>query len=844
MLNLPGDISPLWLLLTLPVIVWLLYRLISRLVFLNRIGKIHRGELYAGSLKKRELIRYYKDVEKKLSDPESPLYKRQEIGDLWVDRLIQTGGIKWYHLISKHFAGEYLYPCFMHSLKGRKLFQVFQENLGDNDIQTLETLGSSCSSLPFDGKTASQMLWEQKKLLRELTLSSKGDVRYFAYNILVHYEDDLSLKTVSGGFNDPHMPVRRLLVDEAVFEDREQGYAILEHILLNDPSRNVRLAAAGRVNKDYGDLKKIDPSLMSTEQALHYLSLMEAGSDQDENLALDFLLSEESSLVREAAIYLEKKGVLRRYAQELHLGDKTDFERKYKLLSKAVSVNVTGFFQYFPWDREGPIMAAARLLVGRGDLKWLQKLAETVFSRDPYGTENSLEIYRTAVKTIDGSGSDECHRLKALELKKHQNDPLLMEVLLESIPPEREYYYLDDLFFLLENGQDFCRQLVRERLFTYEPSLILTELTEQLLNEENVLSFRADILIVLAALHLDYTLQMILEHLPLLDEEELLNLSSDLDQFDQEKLRRLAVVLFDSCDSDIHRTLTFALPLSQGILFRERFFKFLSNRDWDLRRAALIKLHSLDELKVDNGLPLLNDPDERVRATAVSLLMDLDEEGVQEVIGELLFSKDESENVKKAVISGLINSDSNGSLDLLFDYLSRNEGKRGKIIPLLAGRRDKVYVEGLIRNFVKSDPAFRKELKPIFIALGMAMDEPMAELLRKQSSEARKLIEEILEEGGYTDKLISALRNPDQNERIRAVEQLISLENRETLKAVFLAADDPSGAVRVGMVRALEKLNTEGSSKLLKELCEDPDKKVRTFAFWALERLENRNSKA
>ncbi len=837
-------ISPLWFLLPLPLLLFLIYRLTARLIFLAKLGKINRGELYRGNLKKKELIRYYRDVEKRLGDPESPLYRRSEIGDLWVEKLLQTGGIKWYNLISSHFPGEYLYPCFLHSLTGRKLFHVFRENLGEDVVLTLETLGKSCASTPFDGKRAAALFSEHKKSLRELLASSLGDVRYFAYNILVHYEDELSLKIILGGFKDPHKPIRKLLVEKALFSGREEGYEILEHILLNDPSRTVRQSAALRINRDYGDLKKIDPALMSTEQALHYLSLMDRESDRDENLALEFLESEDSSLVREAALFLEAKGVLSRLARELHRGDRTDYERKTGLLAAAVRVNVTGFFNDFPWDREGSLLAATRLLAGRGDLKWLLKLGETVFNRDPYGTENSLEIYREAVRTIDGSGSDDCHRLKAMELKKYQDDPLLMEILLSSIPPEREYYYLDDLLYLLEKGQDFCRELVRYRLSSYESSLLLSPLTEQLLNEGNPPSLRGDVLIVMAALHLDYTLQMILEHLPLLGEDELLALSADLELFDREKLNNLAHVLFDACDGDIHRSLIYALPLSLGESCRDRYFAFLGNRDWDIRRAALTKLYGMGELNVANGLPLLNDPDERVRTTAVSLLMDLDEEDIREVVGELLFSAEESENVKKAVILGLINSENRGSLDLLFSYMTRNEAARSGIIPLLSHRSDPNYMEGLIGNFLKADPAFRKELKPVFLRLSLSMDEPMAALLKQQSTEARKLIEEILEEGGYTDKLIASLRSPDQQERTRAVEQLISLENRETLKAVFLAADDPSGAVRVGMIRALEKLDSPGSLALIRELGEDPDKKVRTYALWARERLENRTGEA
>ncbi|MDC7222164.1 MAG: HEAT repeat domain-containing protein [Spirochaetales bacterium] len=841
MLDFLRGLSLYWMIIPVLFLGALIFLLIRRLRFIGKLKRIERGEIFTGDLKKSELIRYYDLVEKRLADKDSPLYGRREIGDLWVDKLIQTGGVKWYNLIVKHFPGEYLYPCFLQSLTKKKLFRVFRENLDQDDIFTLEILGKSCGSTPFDGKAASELLGEEKKILRKMASSSSADVRFFAYNILVHYEDDLSRSAVMHGFSDSHRPVRILLVEKTSFVDRNEAYRTLEHLLLHDPGLSVRTAAAKRINRDFKDLKKIDPQSMTTDQALHYISLMENDSDRDEKIALSFLESEEKSLVREAALFLEKKGVLQRFCSELHLGDGEDYERKIRLLGQAVSVNVTGFFTSYPWSGDDALLGAARLLKGRGDLRTMEKLASAVFAREPYASEFSLEIYRAVAESVDGTASDECHRIKALELKKHQDDPLIMEILLTSIPREREFYYMNDLFYLLEKGQDFCRLLVRDRLSGYEPALILTELNDQLLNEENPVRFRADVLIILIGFHLDYTLQMVLEHLPLLDEDELVRISPALEKYDREKLSRLSEVLFKSCDGDIHRSLIYSLPLDTALEYEDRIVSFLGSRDWDIRRAVLVKLYALGKLTVNSGLPLLNDPDDRVRTTAVSLLMDLDEEDVREVVKDLLFSDGESDKVKKAIITGLIKSNNPGSLDLLFDFLTREESYRPKVLELLFLRSDSFYVEGLIRNFVKGESSLREEFKPLFIHLGVSMEEPMAELLKRQSTEARKMIEEILEEGGYMDRLAVLMKSPEPEQRRRAVETLVSLETRDALKAALMAAEDPDKAVRVAVIRALEKLNTKAGAALIQELTEDPDKKVRTFALWARERLESRN---
>ncbi|MDC7220535.1 MAG: HEAT repeat domain-containing protein [Spirochaetales bacterium] len=819
----------------------LLFFLVKKLRFLSKLNKIERGEIYSGDLSKAELIRYYKQVERHLSNPDSPLYGRKEIGDLWVEKLIETGGVKWYNLILKHFPGDYLYPCFIQSLRKKKLFKVFQENLGEDEILTLEILGKSGESRDFDGQAASELLDRHKKTVSKLISSPLGDVRFFAYNILVHYNDRSSIESVLKGFSDSYKAVRICLVKKTRFNDREQGYRILEHLLLHDPSFSVRKEAAHRINKDFSDLKSIDPQHLTGDQAVHYISLMDLGSEKDERNALFFMESQDLSIVREAALFLEKRGVFDRYSLELHLGDKEDFERKISLMKRALSVNVSGFFENYKWEGDDRLLAAARLLKGRGDLKAMENLVSAVFARDPYDSEYSLEIYKAAALSVDGSASDECHKLKAMELKKHQDDPLTMEILLSSIPGEREFYYMNDLFYLLEMGQPFCQQLVRERLSRYDAAHILTELHDQLLDEEKPVSFRADVLIILTQFHLDYTLQMILEHLPLLSDDQLISLSLSWEKFDRDKLHYLAGVLFDSCDGDIHRSLIYSLPLWEALAYEDKILKFGGSRDWDIRKAAITKLHGMGRFTVELGLPFLNDPDFRVRAAAVSLLMDFDEEDVREVMGELLFSEEEPESVRDAVIMGLIKSDNEGSLDLLFDFFARRESHRSRILEMLSCRADSFFAGQLVRNYVKLDSSLREMIKPLFINLGMNIESSLSELLKTQSTEARKLIEEILDEGGYLDRLNEELKSPLPSKRVSAVEKLISLEKPLALKTAIMAVGDPEKAVRIAVIRALERLNSSGSALLIQELTDDPDKKVRTFALWAKERLESRN---
>jgi len=58
-------------------------------------------------------------------------------------------------------------------------------------------------------------------------------------------------------------------------------------------------------------------------------------------------------------------------------------------------------------------------------------------------------------------------------------------------------------------------------------------------------------------------------------------------------------------------------------------------------------------------------------------------------------------------------------------------------------------------------------------------------------------------------------------------------------RGLVTAAKDPDQEVRVCVVKALEKLDSDQGREILEKLKEDPDNRIRKYTLWALERLDS-----
>lgn len=826
----------------LPIYVWLLavalplsalIIALSPLPFLWNLKGIIRGRKGWDSLNERGVYRFYTLVEKRIT-PDSPLLTHPVFTAVWLGKFRNSGGRKWLELIDRYGVPEGLFECFLICLRKASSYPALESYLDENGW---ERLGRSCPGGPFDREKGSRLTEGRKGELARLLASNRWQTRYFAYSLLMNGKDDISRGLVEKGFTDQSRVIRELLATGVSWEERERVYRRLKDLVLMDPVVKVRTAAGQRINREFSDLKDFDYTVLEGDRILSMIGMMSPDSDGDEAQAVILLDRNDDRIIWEAARFLEAKGTLSRLFRELYPGDRKGFERDTALLAKAARVNVVRFFQdKQAWERGGALLGAARILKGRGDLAYLEKLARTVFSRNPYGSALSREIYHATVEAIDVTGSDACHKLKSLELKKHRNDPFLMNLLLQSIPREREFFYLDDLFHLLEKGEPSQRTLIRKRLCRFQPSLIVTPLYDLLLNDESDLDLRGHVVLILASLGLDYTLPLILENLPLVSEEDWEALSAALENFDEDTLAPQMAILFDACDRDIHLGLIRSMPPFLAPRFEKTLLAFLDNPDGELRKAVLLGMDRWGGLPLEKGWKLLEDPLDEIREITVSQLMDGQGDKILDVLIEIIETEDESRSVKEAVVNGIFRSCSPRGWDYLFDLLTQETEWGDYFFSLLPGRADGFVLQRVIDYYRISAPPLRKRMKPVILAFGQDMDDPLRDLITSLEGKGRDILSRLLIESGYVSRLALRLNSTDRDRRIRAVEILIALGTREALKTALMAVNDPLEEVRIAVVRALERMDTPRTFALLDELAEDGNGKVRRYAQWARER--------
>ena len=109
--------------------------------------------------------------------------------------------------------------------------------------------------------------------------------------------------------------------------------------------------------------------------------------------------------------------------------------------------------------------------------------------------------------------------------------------------------------------------------------------------------------------------------------------------------------------------------------------------------------------------------------------------------------------------------------------------------------------------------------------------------MREDIPSLRSYIGEILEKTGHIESKIRKLSHRDTNRRREAAEFLSLIGTRSAFRGIVLAARDPDEEVRVRVIKALEKLETEEGNEILQALENDPDRRVRKYTLWALERL-------
>jgi len=800
------------------------------------------GTLISNRYSDRFLLRNSGLIERFARKGYPHIVKLTGIGRLWTERLIQKKRKGDFLRVLQFSPETGLFKCFLVSLEKRGLARHLLNWIEQaEDYLALQKLALSGRGEDFNGRKAAALLHNWLQRIREMTGDPEWASRYFSLKILLHDGDEKSVRAVWDGLKDTHPLIRMTVVREFVTDERGRLASELGRLFLRDPAFEVRRTAWARIQGEFLDLHSIDPKKLSHEEVIHLLELLRPGSKEDENVALQHIEGEDLELRFIAAQFLELCGTLERMILEVDLGDREGLERNFSLLSKASQVNVTSFLVATErTDNPASLLIAARILKENGNRPLITHVAKKVF-RMMDARSGYMEIYEATLNSISVRGNDEALRLLDRELFKRKSSRTHIEPILNALPGRSDSFFLDTLFLFLRDPEFPAKKALREALERMPASLVLPEILAILRAGRTYFPHAVRILalMVLGEMKLPYCFQTVLENLPTLPLNEARQLARVLSSFPMDVFIEKTKCLLESSDSKVRSALVSCLPATGKKDFLPFIRECLKDADPQVRIASVWALVEYNDTRTLNRLTsMLRDPLERVRVETAKALGANGSDFILESLRETLIDKNELETVKQAAIIGLGSSGTLSSIDILIEGLDSETSLDEQLTRALAEKTEKQEVAHLIERFRGAVQSVRDKLKEVFKAMGERGEPALVELLKEENPSLHSFLAEILEDTGFVESAIRGLSHREMSVRREAAEVLCLVATESAYRGIVIAARDPDDEVRVKVVKALERLETEEGKKILSSLSHDPERRIRRYTHWALERLK------
>jgi len=741
---------------------------------------------------------------------------------------------------------EGIYPVFSAALSGKRLEQFLLTWFRDNlDFYYLRIIAVKSRGEKFNEKKAEKLLSEYLELVRELTGDPEWPARFFALKIIMLDNSEKSIRLVKEAFKDPYPYIRKTVAENIKFLDTDELFGNLITLVLDDPVPEVRHSARLRIDREFPERWKLEPSGMEPLQMIHVLELLKTDSTEDRNTAVTALLSQDSEAKLSAARFLEKSGTLEKILMEADRGDLEDWNRKLLILENAVSTGITDFIGSFRnTDSVDVLLLAAKLLSISSNNSLIYQLAQKTFSlHDPTETSDKEELYKFVIQLSCEKGNDSTHKLIIDELKKRKNNKTLFGFVLPLLPKSKAYLFRE-LFidFLKEPGLP-AEEIFIETVSDFPYDLFLGSILDILEADRADYSheIRKRAFSILLRWHLEQTVQIILENLSVMPVEEHDFVSEMLSEIDNKVLKDRIAFILSSPDSAIRTAVISTFPPDLARSFLKEIKDALNDSDPDVRIAAFRTLFKLGEAKAAGAtLAVLKDPVFKVREAAVVTAAEKGSGKFLGILEEILNDESESDSVRKAVIKGLSSASNVQSVGILVKFLE-NDKFTGETINALSAKTDKKSLIALVESFKDTEAVIRDKISEAFIAMGEKGEDALVALMKEEISSLKPFISEILTRTGFVEMLILKLRNRKSSIRRSAAELLAEIATDAAYRGIILAARDPDRDVRIKVTKALEMLATPAGESILKSLENDPDKKVRKYTKWAMERVKAKN---
>ncbi len=764
------------------------------------------------------------------------------LDDYWIEKLHTRPSPKLMRKLLQYSPDKALFPCFQTAIESKKRFDILKDWIDKSgEFMVMGTIAQSCAGREFDGKKALQLVEAWKEELFEMTGDQRWTTRWFAFRILVFDESERAVKAVWAGFSDPARRIREMIARDMHTADEGRLYEELQQLLLNDPVYEVRLTARQRIETDFLDRYAIPSSLTHT-QKLHITELLNPGIQQDREYAFSLLDGKDDELMLEAARVLNRSGSLRRLFLQAFHEDHPSLKRTEHLLTNAARVHCSEFLSILEeTSNPGTLQVAAQLLRSYGDRTHINTLLHRIreFGEEQKQREPLRTIYLASIETACLRGDDSSLALLRDELSSRRNDTQLHAHILPMLPADHAHVYINTLFAFLHDSDYPQKETLRNTLSRLNPELTLPTLFSLIKahTTEVAPSIQEQALRVLCEIGIPYTLQHVLEHLPLMEIEQASRYAGLLAEHFGKTFQERTAELLKTNDALLRSRLISALPPQYHPAFKTQLIAAVQDADPEVRAACawtLVSSGSDEDRR--QCLPLLHDPVEAVRTSTARAFAIHAGPAFFEELKQVLDSKNEMVPVQTTVIEGLVESPFEESVDLLVGQVQKSGDLQGAALNALRKKQGHKMITRLLEHIQKAEAESRSQLIGAVRSMGDSAESVLETYLFESAHPLRSIAVQVLEAIGSIDAQIRHLTNRDPSVRREAAAFLFNAGTLNAYRGLVQAARDPDEEVRAFVIRALDALDSDRGRTILEQLKNDPQKKIRTYTNWALER--------
>ena len=768
------------------------------------------------------------------------------LSGFWIDRLRRKPVRKYFKYVLDYEIEDGLFICFKHALEKnycRALFNEWLEN--SRNKLPLRKVALSSNGEDFNSSKAYLLLKDKEGEIREMLGDPDWKGRFFALKVLLRSEN--TGQVLRGLLKDPNPLIRKVASEFFAPGEIEELKNYLFDTILNDPNGDVRSAALSRYRGIFKKYPAVDIAELTHPQIIHLIQGLEPFDRDDEAIATNFMKDPDLEIRFHAARFLERSGTLDRFCTRLDLGDRDEFDNKRTLLRNAASVGVTGFLKHcIAHGSRESLLVASENLENHGNKTFLSDLMKKIIET------GHTDMYTQAVVSIVKRGDIESKKILRDELYRNIENRELLVCLIENITSLTDSMFVDPLVNVLKERDDLT-EITAASLLQKEHDTLIGKLIE-IINEGDKTRTGIDkvrtgtdksrdrlminAMLLLAKLKKDYCLSFIFENLSVLPVEFVSDLAFILKEFPADLLKDKIKYYLEQTDGEIRSHIIALLPNTGISDFNPEIKTALNDADPLVRIAATFALVDINDTKaLSSAFSLLRDPVEEVRYQVAVALGRTGKRDILKKMEEIFFDENEVTSVKLAIVKGVSESRKPGATGLLVDFLQKQKDLRSEIISELKNHTDDKNISVLIEKMKDGSEDLKQNIATIFSAIGRAAWPSLLHLLESELTSMKTYAGSILDSTGGTEEEIKKLKHRYPDVRREAARALSLIGTIKAFRGLVIASRDPDREVRINVVKALEKLETDEGREILRSLEEDPDAKIRKYTHWALEKL-------